>query len=349
MLFFLPRGRRGRVKQAVADAILNGENFDFESRLVTAKGNLRWVRAIGSVQYRDGKPVGVRGMQQDVTDRKMAEEEQARLQVQLAQVQKLDSIGRLAGGVAHDFNNMLGVILGHAEMALQDIDENNPLRSDIKGIMQAAEHSAELTRQLLAFARKQTIAPRVVDLNQTVASMLSMIKRIIGENIDLEWIPTDQMFCQDRSVTGRPDSGKSLHQCPMQSNEQGESRSKRKPFHLMKSTVNSRKESGRGTMSNCRSVTMDAEWTGKFGEGFEPFLQQRNWVAGQDSAGDRIRHSQANRADQYLTFGSGNNGQDVSSGIGMIRCRTCRVILLIPGAAVSGACSWWKTPGSISR
>ena len=118
----------------------------------------------------------------DVTDRKRVEE-------QLIQAQKMEAVGRLAGGVAHDFNNMLGVILGHTELALEQADPTHPLHDHLEEIMKAAERSANLTRQLLAFARKQTIAPRVLDLNQTVTGMLKMLQRIIGEDIDLTWQP----------------------------------------------------------------------------------------------------------------------------------------------------------------
>ena len=98
-------------------------------------------------------------------------------------------MGRLAGGVAHDFNNMLGVILGHAELALEKIDPDHPLHDDLQEIQKAAKRSADLTRQLLAFARKQTIAPKVLDLNETVAGMLKMLRRLIGEDIELAWLP----------------------------------------------------------------------------------------------------------------------------------------------------------------
>ena len=115
--------------------------------------------------------------------------EQLRLAEQLMQIQKLDSIGRLAGGVAHDFNNMLTVILGHAGMALDQTDPAQPVQAHLEEIRKAANRSADLTRQLLAFARKQTIVPRVLDLNQTVEGMLNMLKRLIGENIALDWRP----------------------------------------------------------------------------------------------------------------------------------------------------------------
>jgi two-component system cell cycle sensor histidine kinase/response regulator CckA len=129
------------------------------------------------------------GFAVDVTERKKAESERRKLEAQLAQSQKMESIGRLAGGVAHDFNNMLGVILGHAEMALGEIEPDNPLHADLLEIQKAAERSADLTRQLLAFARRQTVSPRVLDLNETIDGMLKMLRRLIGEDISLAWVP----------------------------------------------------------------------------------------------------------------------------------------------------------------
>jgi signal transduction histidine kinase/ActR/RegA family two-component response regulator len=125
----------------------------------------------------------------EIAERRRAEEEQARLGAQLQQAQKMESVGRLAGGVAHDFNNMLGVILGHAELALGQLSPDEPLHADLQEIRKAAIRSADLTRQLLAFARKQTVAPRVLDLNETVSGMLSMLHRLIGEDLDLQWQP----------------------------------------------------------------------------------------------------------------------------------------------------------------
>jgi PAS domain S-box-containing protein len=125
----------------------------------------------------------------DITERKRAEAEKARLEAQLQQAQKMESVGRLAGGVAHDFNNMLGVILGHAELALERVDPTGRLHDNLTEIQLAAGRSADLTRQLLAFARKQTIAPTVLDLNETVEHTLAMLRRMIGEGIDLVWRP----------------------------------------------------------------------------------------------------------------------------------------------------------------
>jgi len=126
--------------------------------------------------------------------RKLAEEERIKLEDQLQHAQKMESVGRLAGGVAHDFNNMLGVILGHANLALMDLDPTEPQHGNLTEILKAAERSADLTRQLLAFARKQTITPRVVDLNETVAGLLKMLKRIIGEDIVLDWQPDQSVW-----------------------------------------------------------------------------------------------------------------------------------------------------------
>jgi len=125
----------------------------------------------------------------DITARKQAEAEQAKLQEQLLQAQKMETVGRLAGGVAHDFNNMLGVILGHTEMAMGRLDPDDPRHADLDEIRKAAHRSADLTRHLLAFARKQTVAPRVLDLNDTIAGMLRLLRRLIGEDIELIWRP----------------------------------------------------------------------------------------------------------------------------------------------------------------
>lgn len=125
----------------------------------------------------------------EISARKRAEEEREKLQVQLIQAQKMESVGRLAGGVAHDFNNMLSVIIGHCELALRGLENVHPLHASLQNIRMAAERSADLTRQLLAFARRQTVAPKVLDINTTVTGMLEMLRRLIGEDIDLVWQP----------------------------------------------------------------------------------------------------------------------------------------------------------------
>ena len=125
----------------------------------------------------------------DITAQKQAAEEKAKLENQLMQANKMNAIGRLAGGVAHDFNNMLGVILGHVEMALDLVAQPQPVYGHISEVRKAATRSANLTRQLLAFARRQPAAPKVIDLNQAVEESHRMLLRLIGEDIALDWLP----------------------------------------------------------------------------------------------------------------------------------------------------------------
>lgn len=125
----------------------------------------------------------------EISDRVRAARDKEKLHEQLLQASKMESVGQLAGGVAHDFNNMLSVILGYTEMAMDGITEGNPLYGDLKEIRKAAERSADITRQLLAFARRQIIAPEVLDLNESVGGVLKMLRRLIGEDIDLAWLP----------------------------------------------------------------------------------------------------------------------------------------------------------------
>jgi PAS domain S-box-containing protein len=120
--------------------------------------------------------------------------EQKKLQEQLSQAQKMESVGRLAGGVAHDFNNMLNVIIGHTELARMKEVLSPSLSEHLEQIQKAAERSTAIVRQLLAFARKQTVTPKVLDLNETVDSMLKMLRRLIGEGIELVWRPEKALW-----------------------------------------------------------------------------------------------------------------------------------------------------------
>jgi signal transduction histidine kinase len=123
-----------------------------------------------------------------------AEQHREEMEVQLRQAQKMEAVGRLAGGVAHDYNNMTNVIMGYTELALERINVNDPLYDDLQEINKAARRSMELTRQLLAFARCQAIAPQILDINQAVASMLKMLQRLIGEDVELIWCPGRQLW-----------------------------------------------------------------------------------------------------------------------------------------------------------
>lgn len=147
-----------------------------------------------SVQFHPAENGWLVAFLRDISDQKRMEEDREKLQAQLVQAQKMESVGALAGGVAHDYNNMMGVILGYAELALEKVDRSQPLYADLQEIHRAAIRSTEVTRQLLAFARKQTIAPRVIDLNEAVEGMLKMLRRLIGEDIDLTWLPESSLW-----------------------------------------------------------------------------------------------------------------------------------------------------------
>jgi two-component system, cell cycle sensor histidine kinase and response regulator CckA len=153
-------------------------------------GSTVWMENIISAIRDDaGVLIGIHGVSRDITGRKNSEEERERLQMQLMQAQKMESVGRLAGGVAHDFNNILQAILGYTEIALMKVGPSDPLYQTLQEIHKAGKRSADLTRQLLAFARKQVANPKVLDLNDTVSGMLKMLQRLIGEDIDLVLIP----------------------------------------------------------------------------------------------------------------------------------------------------------------
>jgi two-component system cell cycle sensor histidine kinase/response regulator CckA len=142
---------------------------------------------ISPVRDPSGRIVNYVAVKRDITS-------QLRLTAQFQQAQKMEAVGMLAGGVAHDYNNMLSVIIGYAELALFKVDETQPLYSDLQEIIKAAKKSADITRQLLTFARKQTIIPVVLDINQSVESMINMLRRLIGDDIDLIWIPDDSPY-----------------------------------------------------------------------------------------------------------------------------------------------------------
>ena len=134
-------------------------------------------------------PLYLASVSRDISERKQAEAERVKLQEQLLQSQKLEAVGILAGGVAHDFNNILGAIIGYAEISMQEVPPENPLHQNLGKILDAAMRSSNIIRQLLAFARKQVIAPLLLDLNESVEGTLKMIRRLIGENIELAWLP----------------------------------------------------------------------------------------------------------------------------------------------------------------
>ena len=129
----------------------------------------------------------------DITERKQAEAEWEQLESQLRQAQKMEAVGHLAGGVAHDFNNMLSVVIGNTELIMMKHRIDDTIQRQLLTIIDTARRSGDLVRQLLAFARKQTVAPKVMNINNTISGMLKMLRRLIGENISLEWISGDDI------------------------------------------------------------------------------------------------------------------------------------------------------------
>ena len=167
--------------RAAAEAATRGERpYDIEHRIVTAGGVVRWVHEKADV-IRDerGQPLRMIGTVQDITERHELED-------QLRHAQKLDAIGRLAGGVAHDLNNALTAIAGYTELALTVLAEDHPAYTDVQEVRRAADRAASVTRQLLAFSRKQLLEPRLFDLNETIGSLARMLERLLGEDITLQ-------------------------------------------------------------------------------------------------------------------------------------------------------------------
>ncbi|OGF67173.1 MAG: hypothetical protein A2Y62_07110, partial [Candidatus Fischerbacteria bacterium RBG_13_37_8] len=149
-------------------------------------GAIAWFQTNGIlVRDETGQPLRIVGISRDITEQKRAEKEMAALQEQLQQSQRMEAIGRLAGGIAHDFNNLLTIIQGNCELSLNILPEKDPLKANIEEISLSAERAATLTRQLLAFSRRQLMEMKVMDLNMTLHNLDKMLRRVIGEDIEL--------------------------------------------------------------------------------------------------------------------------------------------------------------------
>jgi PAS domain S-box-containing protein len=158
----------------------------YECRFKRKDGSVIWVSVNGRrADGNDGRPLYNDGFIEDITERKRAEEEKARLEAQFHQAQKMESIGRLAGGVAHDFNNLLTVINGYSRMLLSGLSGEGPLQNGLTEIHKAGERAAALTRQLLAFSRKQVLEPRRLNINRVVEEMRPMLERLVGEDVEV--------------------------------------------------------------------------------------------------------------------------------------------------------------------
>jgi two-component system cell cycle sensor histidine kinase/response regulator CckA len=158
----------------------DAQSYSVEHRIVRSDGTVRWVHEQASiVRDADGRARRLVGTVQDVTERRQLED-------QLRQSQKMEAIGRLAGGIAHDLNNALTAIAGYAELALAEVPAGHAARADIEEIRTATERAGAVTRQLLAFSRKQVLEPRAFDLNATVTSLARMLARLLGPDINVQ-------------------------------------------------------------------------------------------------------------------------------------------------------------------
>lgn len=171
-----------------------GEPQVCELRMVKNTGVSCWVLLSANIAKAESGTTICRIVLSDITERKRIEKEKTELEAQLHQDQKFNAIGRLAGGVAHEFNNKLAIILGFVEIVMDKIGTSDPIYGDMVEIRNAAQHSAILTRQLLAFSRRQPVVPKVLVLNDTVTGFLHMLRRLIGENISLSWLPQADLW-----------------------------------------------------------------------------------------------------------------------------------------------------------
>jgi signal transduction histidine kinase/CheY-like chemotaxis protein len=171
-----------------------GSSVQRDRRYQHRDGSYRWIESVATNLLHVPSVAAIVDNFRDITERRRTEDERQQLLAELSHAQKLDSIGRLAGGVAHDFNNMLAVILGSVELALKDQRVPEPVQGFLREIRDAAKRSAELTRQLLMFARKLPAQPKIIDVNQVVEGALKLLRRLIGENVSLVWKPGDEIW-----------------------------------------------------------------------------------------------------------------------------------------------------------
>ena len=193
---------RARVRHHLDRAVRSAGSYVVDHRVVWPDGTVRWVRGEGHMESgRDGRPLRMIGIVQDITDREEAEQQLRANALQLQESQRFESVRRLAGGIAHDFNNLLLVITGHAALLQSRLDEDDAARTEVEAIRGAAERAAGLTRQLLAFSRRQVVDVRVLDMNVIVSDVEKALHRMIGEDVELVTV------LQDEAVPVRADHG----------------------------------------------------------------------------------------------------------------------------------------------
>ena len=190
---YTPDGRKA-LEEALTAAREQGTPWDQELPFQAETGQQRWVRVMIRPGTNSSLPTSLRGTIIDITDRKQVEADRASLSAQLVNAQKMESVGLLAGGIAHEFNNKLQTIIGFAEMSALSCEEGSPLHEELQTIKVAAREAAELTRQLLAYASKQVARPQRLELNETVEEVMGLLKRSLGEMVRVDWDPGTRLW-----------------------------------------------------------------------------------------------------------------------------------------------------------
>ncbi len=186
-LTFLHPEDREAVQQSITDALSTGVYHDVEHRISRPDGSVRWLLAKGALlRSPDGALLKIIGGVVDITEQVETERKEAQKAANLAQAHQMEMVGRLAGGLAHDFNNLLTVINGYTELLLGESGATDPHRDTLERILRAGESAAELTRQLLAYGRKQVLRPAGLDLNRTLTALHPLLARLAGENVKVQ-------------------------------------------------------------------------------------------------------------------------------------------------------------------
>ena len=196
-----PREDRVRLSEAVRRSAEKMTPLEEGIRVTPPEGPARWAIVRSEPRSRTDGSVLWDGMLLDVSELKRSEEEKSALQAQLFHSQRLEAMGRLAGGVAHDFNNLLTVILGYSEFLLESLEENSSRRREVEQIRKAGDKASALTQQLLAFSRRQVVKPALLNLNESISDLSKMLRRVIGEDVDLQihlagtacWVKADRV------------------------------------------------------------------------------------------------------------------------------------------------------------
>lgn len=190
-----PLEEQKQLKESINNLSKKSPTNTFESSLLHVDGSESWMDWLNRIIFdNNGNISEYQSVGRNITGRKLAELEKEQIQQQLIQSQKMETVGRLAGGIAHDFNNLLTAINGYADLAMSKLDPGSEIKKDISVVRDCGSKAANLTRQLLAFSRKQIVEPLILNLNDIVTDMDKMLRRLIGEDIEFETVTCDNLF-----------------------------------------------------------------------------------------------------------------------------------------------------------